>query len=75
MRFGWTFIIGMYFLCLADSAYSDLLPSPGFIPVVGDVVDASLNYTLVVRKCRQAELPGWLVRKMLLNNAVSAACG
>ncbi|KIM32928.1 hypothetical protein M408DRAFT_62500 [Serendipita vermifera MAFF 305830] len=44
------------------------------IPVVGDLVDASLNYFLVVRKCRQAELPGWLVRKMLFNNAVSAAC-
>ncbi|KAG8805476.1 hypothetical protein FRC17_005488 [Serendipita sp. 399] len=47
----------------------------GLIPVVGDVTDASLNYFLVVRKARQAELPGWLVRKMLFNNAVSAAVG
>jgi len=27
----------------------------GLIPVVGDVVDASINYLLVVRKARQAE--------------------
>ena len=27
----------------------------GFIPVVGDVTDAVLNYTLVVRKAKQAE--------------------
>ncbi|PVF97940.1 hypothetical protein CPB86DRAFT_674759, partial [Serendipita vermifera] len=47
----------------------------GFIPVVGDVADAILNYTLVVRKARQAEIPSWLLRKMLANNAVSAACG
>jgi len=47
----------------------------GLIPIVGDVVDASLNYFLVVRKARQAELPAWLVRKMLFNNTVSAACG
>jgi len=47
----------------------------GLIPIVGDVVDASLNYFLVVRKARQAELPAWLVRKMLLNNTISAACG
>lgn len=47
----------------------------GLIPVAGDIVDATLNYTLVVRKARQAEIPGWLLRKMLLNNAVSSACG
>jgi len=47
----------------------------GFIPVVGDITDAVLNYTLIVRKARQAELPDWLVRKMLFNNAVSAGVG
>jgi len=47
----------------------------GLIPVAGDVADASLNYFLVIRKARQAEIPGWLLRKMLMNNAVSAACG
>jgi len=47
----------------------------GFIPVVGDVTDAVLNYTLVVRKARKAELPTWLVRRMLFNNALSAGVG
>lgn len=43
--------------------------------MVGDVADASLNYLLVVRKARQADLPPWLVRRMLMNNAVSVAVG
>jgi len=47
----------------------------GLIPVAGDVVDATLNYTLVVRKARKADIPPWLLRKMLMNNAVSVACG
>ncbi|CED84049.1 Protein of unknown function DUF4112 [Phaffia rhodozyma] len=47
----------------------------GLVPVVGDIADATLNYVLVVRKCKQAELPPWLVSKMLFNNAVSAGVG
>jgi len=47
----------------------------GLVPVVGDLADISLNYMLVVKKARQAELPPWLVRKMLTNNAVSAGVG
>ncbi|TRM61918.1 hypothetical protein BD626DRAFT_459580 [Schizophyllum amplum] len=47
----------------------------GIIPMAGDIVDATLNYTLVVRKARKAELPAWLVRRMLMNNAVSAGVG
>ncbi|KAL1949442.1 hypothetical protein VTO73DRAFT_8323 [Trametes versicolor] len=47
----------------------------GIIPGAGDIADASLNYILVVRKAKQAEIPGWLLRQMLLNNAVSAAVG
>ncbi|KAK7690994.1 hypothetical protein QCA50_006097 [Cerrena zonata] len=47
----------------------------GIIPGAGDVADAALNYLLVVRKARQAELPDWLIHKMLFNNAVSAAVG
>ncbi|KAJ3514656.1 hypothetical protein NLJ89_g2251 [Agrocybe chaxingu] len=43
------------------------------IPIVGDVVDASLNYLLVVRKARKADIPSWLLRRMLFNNAISAA--
>ncbi|KAH8100769.1 hypothetical protein BXZ70DRAFT_935743 [Cristinia sonorae] len=47
----------------------------GIIPGAGDVADAVLNYLLVVRKARQAELPAWLIRRMLFNNAVSASVG
>ncbi|THV01918.1 hypothetical protein K435DRAFT_654506 [Dendrothele bispora CBS 962.96] len=47
----------------------------GLIPGAGDAADAALNYLLVVRKAKQADLPSWLVRKMLMNNAVSAAVG
>jgi len=47
----------------------------GIIPGAGDVADVSLNYLLVVRKARKADLPSWLVRKMLANNAASALMG
>ncbi|PBK67708.1 hypothetical protein ARMSODRAFT_914860 [Armillaria solidipes] len=47
----------------------------GIIPGAGDVANVALNYLLVVRKARQAEIPGWLLRRMLMNNAVSAAVG
>ncbi|KAH7098507.1 hypothetical protein BKA62DRAFT_713002, partial [Auriculariales sp. MPI-PUGE-AT-0066] len=47
----------------------------GFIPVVGDLTDAVLNYTLVVRKAKKAELPSWLIHRMVMNNAVSAGIG
>ncbi|KAF5343427.1 hypothetical protein D9758_011851 [Tetrapyrgos nigripes] len=47
----------------------------GLIPGAGDAADAALNYLLVVRKARQADIPTWLLRRMLLNNAVSAAVG
>ncbi|CDO75548.1 hypothetical protein BN946_scf184883.g10 [Trametes cinnabarina] len=47
----------------------------GIIPGAGDIADATLNYVLVVRKAKQAEIPDWLLRKMLLNNAVSALVG
>lgn len=47
----------------------------GLIPIVGDATDATLNYVLVVRKARQADIPQWLLRHMLVNNAVSAGVG
>ncbi|KIK80489.1 hypothetical protein PAXRUDRAFT_158549 [Paxillus rubicundulus Ve08.2h10] len=47
----------------------------GIIPGAGDVADATLNYVLVLRKAREADLPPWLVRRMLLNNVVSAVSG
>lgn len=47
----------------------------GIVPGAGDVAAASLNYLLVVRKARNADIPAWLLRRMLMNNAVSAAVG
>ncbi|KAK0218293.1 hypothetical protein EDD85DRAFT_961568 [Armillaria nabsnona] len=47
----------------------------GIIPGAGDVANVALNYLLVVRKARQAEIPSWLLQRMLMNNAVSAAVG
>jgi hypothetical protein len=47
----------------------------GLIPLVGDVADASLNYFLVVRPARKTDIPPWLLRRMLMNNAVSAGVG
>ncbi|CAO1617759.1 unnamed protein product [Parajaminaea phylloscopi] len=48
----------------------------GLIPGAGDVVDAVLNFTLVLKPAKDgADLPAWLVRKMYFNNAVSAGVG
>ena len=47
----------------------------GIVPGAGDVACAALNYVLVVRKARQADLPSWLTSKMQLNNAVSVIGG
>jgi len=47
----------------------------GIIPGAGDVADIALNYYLVVSKAREADLPGWLVRRMMLNNSISALVG
>jgi hypothetical protein len=47
----------------------------GIIPVAGDVADIGLNYLLVIRKARQAEIPSWLVRRMIMNNCISALVG
>ena len=47
----------------------------GIIPVAGDAASAAVNYTLVVRKAKQAELPSWLVRRMMLNMTVAGGFG
>ena len=47
----------------------------GLIPIAGDAANAYLNYTLVVRKAQKADLPDWLIGRMLLNNAISAGVG
>lgn len=46
----------------------------GLIPGAGDAADASLNYFLVLRPAKKgAQLPSWLVHKMLFNNV--CVCG
>ncbi|CAO1628153.1 unnamed protein product [Sympodiomycopsis kandeliae] len=48
----------------------------GLIPGLGDLVDALLNYTLVLKPSKkELELPDWLIRQMYFNNAVSAGVG
>jgi len=47
----------------------------GIVPGAGDAVNAGLNYFLVIRKAKQAELPNWLITRMLVNNAVAAVIG
>lgn len=49
----------------------------GLVPGLGDITDAILNYTLVVKPVRREldEAPDWLVKQMLFNNAVSAGIG
>ncbi|KAG6816639.1 hypothetical protein H0H87_004385 [Tephrocybe sp. NHM501043] len=47
----------------------------GLIPVVGDAANASLNYYLVIRKARQADIPSWLLQRMLFHNIVGAGVG
>jgi hypothetical protein len=41
------------------------------IPIAGSVADGLLNYGLVIRKARQADIPPWLQAKMVFNSAVS----
>lgn len=45
----------------------------GIVPGAGNAADAALNYLLVVRKAKQANIPDWLLTKMIMNNAVSVA--
>lgn len=49
----------------------------GLVPGLGDLTDALLNYTLVVKPVRKEldDAPDWLVKQMLFNNAVSAGIG
>ncbi|RXK41937.1 hypothetical protein M231_00658 [Tremella mesenterica] len=47
----------------------------GFVPFVGDITDALLNYTLVVKPAKQLDIPDSLLQHMLVNNAISAGLG
>ena len=49
----------------------------GIVPGLGDIVNAILNHTLVVRPVKNEldDLPDWLPRQMIFNNAVSTGVG
>lgn len=40
----------------------------GLIPVVGDVVDTSLSYFLIIRPARKCDIPVLLLERMLLSS-------
>ncbi|KAM0751636.1 hypothetical protein T439DRAFT_324827 [Meredithblackwellia eburnea MCA 4105] len=47
----------------------------GIIPLAGDITAFLLSYYLVLRKCRQADLPLVLSQRMAFNQAVSVGAG
>lgn len=47
----------------------------GFIPVIGDVANLSLNHYLVIRKSKQADIPPWLINRMQMHNIVCTGVG
>lgn len=49
----------------------------GIVPGLGDLVNALLNHTLVVRPVKKEldEFPDWLIRQMIVNNAISTGVG
>ncbi|KAK4056370.1 Endocytosis and vacuole integrity protein [Microbotryomycetes sp. JL221] len=47
----------------------------GLIPLAGDIASMLLGYSLVLRKCRQAELPPTLSQRMAFNQAVGFGIG
>jgi len=59
-------------LCGLKFGYTFII---GLVPFIGDFSDAILNYYLVVRVARKADIPDWLLSKMLTNNAVSVGIG
>ncbi|KAF9972328.1 hypothetical protein BGZ73_004565 [Actinomortierella ambigua] len=49
-------------------------PIIGLIPVAGDVVTTAMGLN-VVRTAKQADIPDWLVRKMLMNVVIDFSLG
>lgn len=47
----------------------------GEVELTSDVVNAGLNYFLVVKPSKRVDIPKELLAKMLANNAVSVALG
>jgi hypothetical protein len=46
-----------------------------FFPILGPSVDLLLSYSLIIRKARQADLPAWLISRMIMNNMVGIGVG
>ncbi|KAG6847745.1 hypothetical protein H0H93_006229, partial [Arthromyces matolae] len=47
----------------------------GLIPILGDGANVFLDYLFVVKKAEKADLPPWLLQRMLMNVAVGACVG
>ncbi|KAG6870199.1 hypothetical protein C0992_000769, partial [Termitomyces sp. T32_za158] len=47
----------------------------GLIPFIGDATNVYLDYRLVVKKARQADIPLWLLNRMLFHILVGAGVG
>ena len=47
----------------------------GIVPGVGDAVNATLNYFLIVKPTKKLDVPKNLIAKMMANNAVSFGLG
>ncbi|TFY82132.1 hypothetical protein EWM64_g1884 [Hericium alpestre] len=47
----------------------------GIVPGAGDAADAALGYILIIRKARKADVPTWLVQRMLINLAIATSIG
>lgn len=47
----------------------------GLIPFIGDASNVYLDYQLVVKKARQADIPLWLLQRMLFHIVVGAGVG
>jgi hypothetical protein len=46
-----------------------------FFPILGPSIDLLLAYSLIIRKARQADLPAWLISRMVMNNMVGIGVG
>jgi len=47
----------------------------GAVPGAGDALNAVLGYYLIVRKAKQADIPPWLLNRMIGNQAIATVIG
>jgi len=45
------------------------------LPGIGDIINAFLNYWLILAQAQKAELPDWLEEQMLFNQLFACVCG